>query len=118
MKKNEKQEVVKGSVQFQIDAELRAPIVGLILSKDEFVVSMPNGVRDRILKHMEELKEKRLDWPSYMYKELEKRMRFTGINLRIEEVRMNDVLVMIGEKFVLITGFDTVSKQKTIDEAI
>lgn len=109
--------MVKDKVEFNVDVELRAPIVGLIMSKSDFVIRMPNGIRDRIVKHMEELKEKRGDWPGYMYKELEHRMRFTGVNLDAKGLDFNTLLVDFGEKFVKLTGFDPTPEQKTIEEA-
>lgn len=108
----------KAVAEADAKAVIREERTGIIMRSEGFVCTIPDGVTDSLFKRMEKLRDARDDWPGFMYRELERRTKFSGKTLKLAEVDVNDVLTVFGEKFVELTGFDTTSPQRTIKEAV
>ncbi len=109
----------KIEVEFKEDDLLREEVRGLTLTSGSYIVKLPNTLVSEMNRKMEKLRDKRDDWPGYMYMEIKKRMKLnaTGTKLDINKLHTDETLIAFANRIVEHNNFSTTPKQKTIKES-
>ncbi len=97
----------------------RYEVIGLTFNTPFYTTKISDDLAEQIIKKMQKLRDKRADWPGYLYMEIRKKMKLvtTGNSLDVSKLHTDEALIAICNTFVDHMNFDSTPKQKTIKEA-
>ena len=106
-------------IEINEDVELKPALIGIEMKTDDYLCEISNQLKEKIKREMEKVRDKRKDWASYMYFELQKKMKLLSVDksLDIKKIKIDKHLIAFGNKFVETVKFDPKPKQKTIKES-
>ncbi len=104
-------------IKIKKDAVLRSEVRGIDMLSDNYEVSVSYERMNDVKKNMEKRRDRRGDWPSLLYTEVRKKMKFIKKgNVDINKLHTDETLIAFADKLVSTMKFNPVPKQKTIKE--